>query len=120
MYRKRAFSEDDDIHIERLKVGRAIWVLVETTETDKVVVPEQFNFLASFLHENIFCGKRMDGEHLIPIYAQSVISLDLIAKGTNLAEHFHFIVRRTHNIQPPGVYLASTIQPLLVRHSQPS
>ena len=63
-YRKDALSEDDDVHVERLKVRRAVLILLETSETDKVVGSEKFDLFASFLHENIFCCKRVNREDL--------------------------------------------------------
>ena len=41
-----ALAEDDDVHVERLEVRRAHVVLLETTETDKVIIAEQLYFLA--------------------------------------------------------------------------
>ena len=63
-YREYAFTEDDDIHVERLEICRAIWILVEATETHQIVVPEKLDFLSRLLHLNILCGKRMNGENL--------------------------------------------------------
>ena len=59
-----ALAEDDDVHIERLEVGWAVRVLVEGAETDEVVVPEEFDFFASFFHEDIFSCQWMDREDL--------------------------------------------------------
>jgi hypothetical protein len=63
-YRKCAFSEDDDVHVERLKVCRAILILVETSETNEIVIPEKFNLFTRFFHENIFRCQWMDIEDL--------------------------------------------------------
>ena len=63
-YRECTFSKDDDVHVERFEVGLGIRVLVERSETDQVVVSEQFNFLSSLFKQNIFGGKRMNTEYL--------------------------------------------------------
>ena len=63
-YRERPLSEYDDVHVQRLEVCRAIWVLVERAETDKVIHAEEFDLLARLLCLNVFCGKRMNTEHL--------------------------------------------------------
>ena len=63
-YRKDAFPEDNDIHIQWFKVCWAIWILIEATETNKIVVPEGLNLLARLFHLNVFCGKRMNLENL--------------------------------------------------------
>ena len=46
---KGAFAEDDDVHVEWLEVRLGVRVLVEGSETDKIVVSEQFNLFASLL-----------------------------------------------------------------------
>jgi hypothetical protein len=45
-------------------MGWAIWVLVEGTETDEVVIPEQLNLFTGFLHKNILRRERVDIEDL--------------------------------------------------------
>ena len=42
----------------------AVRILVEGTETDEVVIPEQLNLLSGFLHKNIFRREGMDIENL--------------------------------------------------------
>lgn len=42
----------------------AVRILIEAPETDKVVVPEQFNLFTSFFHLDVFNGQRVDGEYL--------------------------------------------------------
>lgn len=39
-YRKSSLPEHDHIHVDWIQVSRAIWVLVETPETDEIVVAE--------------------------------------------------------------------------------
>lgn len=48
-HRQGALAEDDDVHVERLEVRLGVRVLVERTETDQIVVPEQLNLLSSLL-----------------------------------------------------------------------
>ena len=38
--------------------------MVERAETDKVIHAEEFDLLARLLCLNVFCGKRMNTEHL--------------------------------------------------------
>ena len=45
-------------------MSRTVWILVEASETDEVVVAEELDLLACFFHLNIFCGQRMDTENL--------------------------------------------------------
>jgi hypothetical protein len=45
-------------------VHGAVRILIEAPETDKVVVPEQFNLFTSFLHLDVFHGQRVDREDL--------------------------------------------------------
>ena len=63
-YRKNTITEDDDIHVERLEVSRAVWILVETTETDEVIVSEKLNLFSSFFHLDILSREGMDMEDL--------------------------------------------------------
>jgi hypothetical protein len=70
-YGENTFSEYDDVHVERLKVGGAVLILVETAETDKIIVAEQFYLLARFFHLDIFCRQRMDRKHLAKNERQS-------------------------------------------------
>ena len=83
MERERALSEYDHVHVERLEVGWTVRVLVEGAETDKVIVSEQLNFLASLLHQDIFNSEGMDAKHL--------------------AKHFHFGICGIQHVQPPSV-----------------
>jgi hypothetical protein len=48
-HRQGALAEDDDVHVERLEVRLGVRVLVERSETDKIVIPEQLNLLSSLL-----------------------------------------------------------------------
>ena len=43
---------------------RAIRILVETTEADEVVISEELNLLARFLHLDIFRRQRVNRKHL--------------------------------------------------------
>jgi hypothetical protein len=63
-YRECAFSEDNDIHVQRLQICWTIWILIERTETDKVVISEKLNLFTRFLHEDIFDCQRMDTKDL--------------------------------------------------------
>ena len=63
-YRQCALSEDYYIHVEGLKICRAVWVLVERPETDKVVVSEELDLFARLLHLDIFDGQRVNTESL--------------------------------------------------------
>lgn len=63
-YRKDAFSEYDNVHVQRFQVCWTVWVLIEATETYKVVVPEELDLFACLLHLDIFRRQRMDIEHL--------------------------------------------------------
>ena len=63
-YGKRSFTENDDVHVERLQICRAVLILVETPETDKIIVVKQLYLLSRFLHLDIFSRQRVDGEHL--------------------------------------------------------
>ena len=62
--REDALAEDDDVHVQRLEVRRAVRVLVERAEAHEVVVPEELDLLARLLHEDVLCRQRVDGEHL--------------------------------------------------------
>ena len=59
-----ALAEDDDVHVERLEVRRAHVVLLEAAETHEIVVPEQLDLLARFLHLDVLGRERVDGEYL--------------------------------------------------------
>ena len=63
-YRKDALSEYDDVHVERFEVGWAVWILVETTEADQVVVSEQFDLFSCFFHLDILSREWMNMEDL--------------------------------------------------------
>ena len=39
-YGKGSFPEHNHVHIDGIQVSRAIWILVETPETDEVVIAE--------------------------------------------------------------------------------
>lgn len=39
-YGKSSFPEHDHIHVDGIQVSRAIWILVETPETDEIVIAE--------------------------------------------------------------------------------
>lgn len=70
-YRKNTVTEDNDIHVERLEVCGTVWVLVETAETDEVIITEEFNLLARFLHLDILCSERVNGEDLHSVSHES-------------------------------------------------
>ena len=80
-----ALAEYHNVHVEWFQVCRTVWVLVKRTETDKVVVTEQFNLLASLFHENIFRRQRVDAE--------------------SACQYFHFLVSGTQHIKPPSIDL---------------
>ena len=61
---KDTFSEHDDIHVQRFEVGRAEIILFKTTERNEVVVAEQLDLFASFLHLDIFRCQRVNRENL--------------------------------------------------------
>lgn len=63
-YGEDAFSEDDDIHVQGLQISRAVWILLETAETDEVIRPEKLDLLPRFFHEDIFRSQGMYREHL--------------------------------------------------------
>jgi hypothetical protein len=63
-YTESTLPKYNYVHVQRLKVRWAVRILVETTETDEVIISEQLNFLASFFHENIFCRQRVNGKDL--------------------------------------------------------
>ena len=91
--RQCSVTEYNDIHVEGLKVGWAVWVLVERAETDEVVIAEKLNLFASLFHQNILGRQRMD------------------AKCT--AERLHLLVRGAQHIEPPGFHLVS--RPITIR-----
>ena len=51
---------------------RAVRILVEATEADEVVISEELNLLARFLHLDIFRRQRMDIKHLPVIRSPDV------------------------------------------------
>ena len=61
---KDTFSEHDDIHVQRFEVGRAEIILFETSERNEIIVAEQLDLFASFLHLDIFRCQRMNRENL--------------------------------------------------------
>ena len=63
-HRECSFPEDNDVHVERFEVGWAVRVLVETTEADKVVVPEKFDLFSCFFHLDILSREWMNMEDL--------------------------------------------------------
>ena len=63
-YRENTFPKNDDVHVERFKVCRAVLVLLKTPKTDEIIRPEKFDLLAGFFHEDIFCRQWMYREHL--------------------------------------------------------
>jgi hypothetical protein len=63
-YGEGALAEDDDVHVERLEVGRTVGILLEGAEADEVVVAEEFDLLARLLHLDILRGEGMDAENL--------------------------------------------------------
>ena len=65
-YREDAFTEDDDVHVQRFQIRGAVWVLIEATETYEVVVPEQLDLLPGFFHLDILRCQGVDGEDLDP------------------------------------------------------
>lgn len=64
-YREYPLAEDDDVHIERLQICGTHVVLLETTETNEIIVAEQLDLLTRFFHLDIFSCKGMDGKDLI-------------------------------------------------------
>lgn len=73
-YGEGPLPEHDYIHIERFQVSRAIWILIKTTEADKIIVAEKLDLFSRFLHLNILRGEGMDGENLILEIVANVIS----------------------------------------------
>ena len=63
-HRQNSLSEYDNIHVQRFQVRRAVRILVKAPETDKIVVPEQFDFLAGFLHLYVFRCQGVNREDL--------------------------------------------------------
>jgi hypothetical protein len=63
-YRKRSFSEHHHVHVDGVQVGRAIRILVETPETDEIIVAEQFDLLPRLFHLDIFSGQGMNSKNL--------------------------------------------------------
>lgn len=61
---KDTLTEDNDVHIERFEMGGAVRVLVKGSEADQIIISEEFDFFASFLHKDIFSCEWMDGEDL--------------------------------------------------------
>lgn len=39
-YRESTFAEDNNVHVQRFEVCLTVWVLIERSETDEVVVSE--------------------------------------------------------------------------------
>jgi hypothetical protein len=37
-HRQRSLSKDNDVHVQRFEVCLTVWILVERSETNKVVV----------------------------------------------------------------------------------
>lgn len=64
------FTEYDDVHIQGFKVCLTIRILIERSETDQVVVPEQLDLLSSFFQQDILCRQRVDPKHLKNILDQ--------------------------------------------------
>ena len=63
-YRKNPLTEDNDVHVERLEICRAVWVLVKATETNEIVVPEQLDLLPRFFHLDILRRKGVNRKDL--------------------------------------------------------
>ena len=42
-----------------------VGILIKATETNQVVIAEQFNLFTYFFHQNIFRGEGMNGEDLV-------------------------------------------------------
>ena len=63
-YREDAFPEDNDVHVERLEICRAVWILVKATETNEIVVPEQLDLLPRFFHLDILRRKGVNRKDL--------------------------------------------------------
>ena len=55
---------------------RAVWILVETPETDEIVSSEQLDLLTRFFHLNILCGKRVDPKYLIVLHLVTRLPLE--------------------------------------------
>jgi hypothetical protein len=63
-YRESALAEDDDVHVQRFEVCLTVRVLVERSETDQVVVSEQFNLFTRLFQQDIFGGQGMYAKDL--------------------------------------------------------
>lgn len=89
-----------------------VWVLIEATETYKVVVPEELDLFACLLHLDIFRRQRMDIEHL-KVKFRSIIQIkakDKRVRGRSyLAEKLHFFVRGRKHIEPPSAKFTRTL-----------
>ena len=55
---------------------RAVWILVEASETDEIVSSEQLDLLTRFLHLNILCGKRVYSKYLIVLHLVTRLPLE--------------------------------------------
>lgn len=84
-YGEYAFSEYDNVHVEGLEVCRTVLILVETSETDEIIVPEKLNLFADFLHLDIFCGQRVNIEDLRAKHNQHVCARKLAKQHTLLS-----------------------------------
>jgi hypothetical protein len=63
-HRQCPLSEYYNVHIQWLQMRWAVGILVETSETDKVVVTEQFNLFTRLLHLNVFRSQWMYRKNL--------------------------------------------------------
>lgn len=48
-YTQSTLAEDDDVHVERFEIRLTVRILVERSETDEIVVPEELDLLSSLL-----------------------------------------------------------------------
>ena len=64
-YGKSTFPENDDVHIEGLQIRLGVRILVEGSETDERVVPEQLNLLAGLFEQDILCCQGVDAKDLL-------------------------------------------------------
>ena len=63
-YGQDPLAEYDKVYINRFEICRTIRILVECAVGDEVVMLEDLDLFACFLHENVFYRKRVNGECL--------------------------------------------------------
>ena len=59
-----SLTEHDDVHVQRLEMCWAVWILIEAPETNEIVCSEELDLLTRFLHLNIFCSKWVNAKNL--------------------------------------------------------